>query len=136
MASPDPTTVGFPAKIPAIPACSGIASSALTLSVAKRRAASRGLADTSGAFTPNRRVKTAGVSMSIVPRESLDCEAAIARNRRPAGEGFEKMRVMLWPFRHGNNADDAGCAIGVTLKGRVPEILRVMLLARYKTNIG
>ena len=50
MASPGPTTVGFPAKIPAIPACSGIASSALMLSVAKRRAASRGLADTSGAL--------------------------------------------------------------------------------------
>ena len=71
MASPDPTTVGFPAKIPAIPACSGIASSALILSVAKRRAANRGLADTSGAFTPNRRVKAAGVSMSIAPRGVL-----------------------------------------------------------------
>ena len=68
MASPGPTAVGFPAKIPAIPACSGI-SSALMLSVAKRRAANRGLADTSGAFTPNRRVKAAGVSMSMVPRE-------------------------------------------------------------------
>ena len=46
------------------------------------------------------------------------------------------MRVMLWPFRHGNNANDTGRAIGVTLKGRVPEILGVMLLARHKTNIG
>src|SRR4029078_3483366 len=68
MASPSPTTVGFPAKIPEIPACSGSASSAPMLSVAERSAASRGLADTSGAFTPNRRVKASGTSMSIAPR--------------------------------------------------------------------
>src|SRR4029077_4394166 len=54
MASPGPPPVGFPAKIPEIPACSGSASSAPMLSVAKRRAASRGLADTSGALPTNR----------------------------------------------------------------------------------
>ena len=51
------------------------------------------------------------------------------------GLAFEKMRVVVRLVAHHNDAGNACRAVGVTLKGRVPEIFRIMLLAGREANI-
>src|SRR5262245_11254228 len=61
MASADPMTVAFPAKSPAIPACSGTPCRRPGSATANRSAASRVPRTTSGDVTPKRWTKAAGV---------------------------------------------------------------------------
>src|SRR5262245_38550772 len=68
IASSDPITVAFPAKSPAIPACSGTLSKSLGSATTNRNAARRAPLATSGGVTPNRLTKAAGLNTSISPR--------------------------------------------------------------------
>src|SRR5262245_24278486 len=68
IASSDPITVAFPAKSPAIPACSGTPSKSLGSATTNRNAARRAPLATSGGVTPNRLTKAADLNTSISPR--------------------------------------------------------------------
>ena len=52
-----------------------------------------------------------------------------------AGETFQEFHVMERGSRDSNNAGNTGNGIGMFLEGRIPEILRIMLLAGGEVDV-
>ena len=53
-----------------------------------------------------------------------------------SGEGFEEGAVPLRLAGDDDDAGNAGGAVGVFLEGRIPEILRIVLLAGGEMDVG
>ena len=118
-----------------MPANSGAACSRLASATVKRMAASRAPRGQSGAATPKRRVKAAGVVISMVPRGGRDGEAAVGARRLAAGESLHEGAMPLGLIGDRDNAGNARGAVGVFLKFRVPEIFRIVVLAGEEADI-
>ena len=62
--------------------------------------------------------------------------SALAVDRLRPDEGFEEGAVLLRLVGDNDGAGNAGGAVGVFLEGRVPEVLRIMLLADGEVDVG
>ena len=118
-----------------MPASSGNACKRLGDVTAKRSAASRAPRDMSGALTPKRRRKVAGVRTSIAPRDVTMAKPSPHEDGLAVGKDLEKSSVLLRLLGDDDNTGHCSNAVGMLLKGRVPEILRVVLLACRKVNV-
>ncbi len=105
---------------------------------ANRSAASRAPRAASGArHADTCAANAAGVIMSIAPRGRSNREAvAVAAGASRTGKGQQEIPVARRLVGDQHDAGDARDAVGVLLKRRVPEILRIMLLADGEMDVG
>ena len=101
----------------------------------KRTAASFAPCETSGANTPKRCTKTAGFKISMSPRGVLIINRSLSFGF-PRRQSWKKTCVGCRLLCDQHNAGDGLRCVGMGLKCRIPEILRMVLEAREKPNIG
>src|SRR6185437_6050029 len=101
-----------------------------------RKAANRAPPTVSGAGNPKRRSKTAGRINSIAPRRrSIAMPSPLLARGLRARKGQQEITMTRRIVGDHHDTSDGFNAVGVILKRRIPEILRIMLLTRGEMDV-